>query len=108
MDAAYITLSSAARMSYTLRCEVCLLSQEAAVLRALKAAIGVQNPSADAWKLLGMFYEAVHEPRSVKEMAFRWLRQAQKPGWHQDPKQAMAVADSCDFLARCVDSLLSF
>jgi transcription initiation factor TFIIIB Brf1 subunit/transcription initiation factor TFIIB len=79
------------------------LSQETAVLGALKAAVAVQNPSAEAWKLLGMFYEAVGEVRAAKEAAFKWLRQAQRGGWHEDEEQAAVVAQCCSFLARCAD-----
>ena len=62
----------------------------------------MQNPEGGAWRLLATFYEAVEEPRSAREAAFKWLRQAQRAGWHEDAGAAATVAACGELLVRCV------
>jgi hypothetical protein len=76
--------------------------QEAAVFAACKAAVAVQNPTAVAWRSFAEFYEATEQPRPTREMALKWLRQSQPPGWHEDAAAAAEVAACGDMLVRCV------
>ena len=83
---------------------VCL--QDAAVLAACKAAIGVQNPAATAWQSFARFYEATDQPRPAREMALRWMRQSQARGWHEDAAAAADVAACGETLTRRASSML--
>ena len=71
------------------------------MLQACKAATGVQNPTAQAWRHFALFYVATGQHRSSKELALKWLRAAQPRGWHEDSDAASEVADCAELLARC-------
>jgi hypothetical protein len=60
----------------------------------------VQNPSAHTWHCFAHHYFAVQEYRSAKEMAFKWLRKAQLPGWQAAAAAAAEVAACGALLAR--------